>query len=815
MKTALGSLCLVATVQISAWPLAAETTVTALDDGDSLLSNESCSLIVGRSSRRYHDLYDYPTADAMGSIVSFWPGEGTERSSIMAGSPIVELDGRLDYLAYSSVEVEQSTKADGVVKVRAEASFDGGSPEVQGQIETTYSMRAGRGIVEITSTLTNSGQESLEGIRYSLHYDGAQVYPYETELYAQLHFRLTPKPQYYVAWVDRNRLEGKGEPVLRDLAPGESYEIRYSLKMGRDSESLLREIFASLGVEAEPVVIRFQDLEALPFEVVVRDATRDFVVFRNFFDNPSPLRLMLPPGRYSVTGNLFPAVVRTEVSVVAGKIAQSTLVNPPRGRARVAVRDRTGAALPGKVTFIGLDDTPSPYFKPHDPVQSGRYWEEVNNSVHPAFSEVEVELPVGRYLVSASRGPEYSTQQVETELVSGDLQELHFELERVVETDGLIAVDPHMHTLRSDGAVDERERVLSLVGEGVEVAVASDHFFRNDYTPQIEALGLENYLKVIPGSEISIRNSRDYEYTLDFNLYPLGSDEGGWEASATLAEEVAPIFEATRQRYPEALIQLNHPRSSSWDYFVSYQLDPESADTARAGFWTGFDVLEILNGPSPLFNSNAAAIRDWLNLLSRGFLIPAVASSDSHQFDTEEPGYSRTYVYVADQEIRELEIGTVIKALKEGRSFVTNGPIVELMADDRYRPGDLLSSPSGEVELAIQVRTAPWVVVDEARVLVNGSVERVLRIEGDAGSSQALQDRVKLKLKRDAFVLVEVVGSKSLYPVVQARSLAPDGSWREVTPYSLTNPVFVDVDGNGRFDAPLPREIGSRLDAAE
>ena len=794
-------------------PVVVESAVTVLDDGDVLIDG-AYSLILGRTSRPFCDLYDYPTANALGSIVAFWPSEGAEQNSIMAGSPVIRFDGRLHYLVYSSVEVEEPSRGDERLLVHAEASFDGEGPALLLKIDTTYTLPAASGVVEITSTLTNTGEEDLQGLVFALFFDGDQVYPYEPDLHANLQFHLAPKSDHYVAWVDRNRLE-EGEPVAVDLAPGESHEIRYALVADLDSENLMRQVFAALETEAESVAFRFENLGPGPFEVIVRDLVGDFVIFRNFLADSSPLHLMLPPGQYSVTGNFFPAVVRNEVSVVAGRAAEYTLVNPSRGRVRVAVRDQTGAPLPGKVTFIGLGETPSPYFQPHDPVRSGRSWEEVKNSVHPALSQLDVELPVGDYLVSASRGPEYSAQQVEVEVAKGRLQELDFELERVVETEGLVAVDPHMHTLRSDGTVNERERVLSLVGEGVEVAVASDHFYRNDYTPEIEALELENYLKVIPGSEISIRDSRDHEYILDFNLYPLGPDEGGWEAAATLSEEVAPVFEATRRRYPDALIQLNHPRNSSWDYFVSYQLDPESAATARAGFWTGFDVLEVLNGPSPLFNNNVATIRDWLNLLSRGFLIPAVASSDSHQIDSEEPGYSRTYVCVADQEIGKLEIVTVIEALKEGRSFVTNGPIVELMVDDRYRPGDLLSSQSGEVELAIEVRTAPWVTVDEARVLVNGSVERVLEIEGNAGSNQALQERVKLKLERDAFVLVEVVGNKSLYPVVQARSLAPDGSSREVTPYALTNPVFVDVDGNSRFDAPLPRQIRSLPDAAE
>jgi hypothetical protein len=51
-----------------------------------------------------------------------------------------------------------------------------------------------------------------------------------------------------------------------------------------------------------------------------------------------------------------------------------------------------------------------------------------------------------------------------------------------------------------------------------------------------------------------------------------------------------------------------------------------------------------------------------------------------------------------------------------------------------------------------------------------------------------------------------VDGRGSLYPVVQVRSRS--GQLVDaVTPYALTNPVFVDVDGNGRFDPPLPGVI--------
>jgi len=53
---------------------------------------------------------------------------------------------------------------------------------------------------------------------------------------------------------------------------------------------------------------------------------------------------------------------------------------------------------------------------------------------------------------------------------------------------------------------------------------------------------------------------------------------------------------------------------------------------------------------------------------------------------------------------------------------------------------------------------------------------------------------------------VEVLGKESLYPVLQRRSWS-GYSANATLPYALTNPVFVDVDGNGKFDPPLPEKI--------
>jgi hypothetical protein len=773
---------------------------SVLEDSWLTLSDGSFVAVVGGSARQHFDFYGYPTGNALGSILGFRPSGADADAGVTIGSPVLEIDGRRLYVVYASVE-----SADDGSAIHSAMAGEVGDTRHEVRIDTTYSLRPGSGVLDIRSKLVNTGSESLEDVLYWLHFGVEQFYvfsPYDAMRHRRLQFEIIPRPDHSLGWVDLNTRDDDGQQIAVDLAPGEVHEVRYALVVDRDGGSLLQKVYRLLGVDATPVTIRVEDFEGGPFEIVVRDDASGAVFFRTFQRHPSPLRAVLPPGIYTVTGNLFPAVVETVLSVGSDE-AGCTLVNPPRGRVAVAVRDRDGAPVPGKVTFLGLHPTTSPYFPPHDPIRSGRAWEEVKNSVFPGLSAVEVELPVGTYLASASRGPEYSLAQMVVEVLADRIATLSFVVDRVVDTTGLVAVDPHSHTLRSDGAVTAEERVKSLVAEGVEVAVATDHFYRHDLAPAAKSAGLGGFLTVIAGTEVSIRNPRDYEYTLDFNLYPLGPGDSGWSAPETLADEVAPIFEETRRRYPGALIQVNHPRYSSWDYLNSYRLDPESAATAREGFWTGFDLLEVLNGPSTRTSSNAATIRDWLNLLARGFYYPAVGSSDAHQVDTEEAGYSRTYVYAPDQDAGAVDIGAVVDALRRGRSFVTNGPIVEVATSRGALPGDVVGAAGGVVELLIDVRAAPWIRVDEARVIVNREVDRVLPVEAPTGTVHRLRQEIRLELTRDAFVVVEVTGGASLFPVVQ--SISKTGRSEDaVTPYALTNPIFIDVDGNGRFDPPLP-----------
>jgi hypothetical protein len=272
-----------------------------------------------------------------------------------------------------------------------------------------------------------------------------------------------------------------------------------------------------------------------------------------------------------------------------------------------------------------------------------------------------------------------------------------------------------------------------------------------------------------------------------------------------IAESASPLFRASREKNPGSVLQVNHPRAGDLGYFNNLSLDLESAETALPELDLDFDLLEVLNGPYYYF-SNQAAIEDWLHLLNRGYAIPIVGSSDSHGIDRGEPGYSRTYVYFPDRKRTPFDRDAFIDALKSGRSFVTNGPLVAFGVNGHQVPGDLVEAKTGKADIALRVWSAPWVDVDEVRLILNGERRIVFPVRPPDGAIDKFEQQIRISLTGDTSICVEAMGGKTLYPVLQSPSRT--GSREDGTlPYALTNPIFVDVDGNGRFDPPLPEKV--------
>jgi hypothetical protein len=148
----------------------------------------------------------------------------------------------------------------------------------------------------------------------------------------------------------------------------------------------------------------------------------------------------------------------------------------------------------------------------------------------------------------------------------------------------------------------------------------------------------------------------------------------------------------------------------------------------------------------------------------------------------------------------------LVAALKRGRAFVSNGPIVSVRAGRKATYGDTVKAKKGRVDLDVEVKGAPWLDVSEVRLVVNGERRPPLAIKGGSGRTIKFRDRVRVDMAGDGWIAVEVLGGRSIFPLVQQRS--GDGSPNEsALPYALTNPILVDADGDGRSGPVWPERL--------
>jgi hypothetical protein len=759
--------------------------------------------VLGATPRQVITSANYPYGQAMGSLLGFIPGAGAAAvNDLNVGAPVLRVGNKTHHLGYSELVQVKEAGADRI-SFEARGAYEDRDGR-RAEIKSLYVFEPEKGWLEISSTLTNTGRVAFENTSFSLFFDPyghLNFSPYDEKRFPRLNYRVYQKRGHFLGWLSFNPAE-KGESRFPGvLISGESAKLRHILLADVSAERLLSRIDDLLGVETVRSSVSFRDFDGPWLELVVREVMSSAVFFRAILEKPAFQEISLPAGIYRVQANFFPATVEELLEVKPDGDNTCSLRNPPSGKLPVRIRNSRGEPVLGKVTFFGLGATQSPYFRPDNPIKTGRSWEGFKNSCFPPREGLDVELPVGTYLASASRGPEYSVDEKAVEIVKEENRDLVFVIDRVVDTPGLIALDPHMHTTRSDGSVSVAERIKSVAAEGIEVLVATDHNTVTDYSPALKKLHLEESLAVLSGCEVTVPDVIHYN-TYPMEVRPGEPANGAIDASA---DEPGLLFKASREKDPGALIQVNHPRAGDLGYFNNFELDLASAATALASLDTSFDVLEVLNGPY-FYSSNETSIEDWFHLMNRGYLYPIVGSSDSHGIDRSEPGYSRTYVYYPREAAVPLDAGALIQAIKKGRSFATNGPIIDFRVNGESGPGDLCPAAGGQVDIHIAVRSAPWVSVDEVRLVLNGERRIVFPVHAAEAEVKKFDQQIGLTLRRDAFLCVEALGSRTLFPVLE--SPARNGSLKGGTlPFAITNPVFVDVDGNGRYDPPVPQKI--------
>lgn len=403
-----------------------------------------------------------------------------------------------------------------------------------------------------------------------------------------------------------------------------------------------------------------------------------------------------------------------------------------------------------------------------------------------------VGLLPGAYTIFASRGFEFSVATQAVMLAVGQTQTVALTIRRVVPTPGWVAADTHLHTFTQSrhGDATEDERMLTIAGEGIELAVATDHNLHADYTEATQRTGLTNRFTPVPGNEVTTKAGHFNAFPITPGSPPPDFTETNWPA----------LLAGIRATPGVQVITLNHPRDlhSGFVPLGPANFNPVSGAALR-GQTFAFDGLEVVTSAA-MQSDIMLLFRDWFALLNHGHRLTALGSSDTHDVSRFILGQARTYVQCADTHPAAIDVTAACRSLREGRALVSFGLLANLTVNDRFGVGDLALRGQHGVTAVVTVLGPPWVQADRVELFANGV--RVAEQPLATGPGAVLA-RVVFKLPRlrhDAHLVAIASGPGVTAPFWETpRPYQP--SSRVFTPRVLgaTNPVWVDADGDGQF----------------
>lgn len=445
------------------------------------------------------------------------------------------------------------------------------------------------------------------------------------------------------------------------------------------------------------------------------------------------------------------------------------------GRVNVVVTDAAGgAALPCRLTVTRPDGTlvaleASP--ENEVAVRAG--------VVYTRQGRATLSLPAGEYLVQAGRGFEWGLAGAKVRVEPGGSRDLALSLVREVDTSGWVAVDSHIHTLTHSGHGDAilRERILTIAGEGIELAVATEHNHHADYAPAAAAAGLQGEFATVVGNEVTTKQGH-------FNAFPIAA---GAPVVNHLETDWAKLLPAIRATPGVRVITLSHPRDAHSGFVPLGEAEFNAATGIhRRAADFKIDAIEVIT--SGAMQSDIGLLyRDWFALLKQGHRISAVGSSDSHDVTRFLLGQGRTYVAAPDEDPSRIDLDRVWSGYEEGRVRVSLGLLADLRVDGKYGIGDRVANPGASLKVEAIVSGPSWTRADHVALYANGEVLREETIDdrGRAGEKA----RVTWEIPRP---------DKDTFLVVIATGPGPTGAfWPIPRPYQPSSPVFT------------PRVVGS------
>ncbi len=618
------------------------------------------------------------------------------------------------------------------------------------------------------------------------------------------------KRGYAVAAADRSVV-----PEQVTLQPGEERTYRIQVAVG-DSPLAAYGVLAAAAGPTGGVTGSVKDADGQPAAHGTLLVELEGVQLPHYPDASGNLEFRLPVGTHPVRfDDLGRDSVERTLAVRRDRSTRLDITVGTASRVRVRITGPNGAPSPAKVQFLGIDGTETPNFGTDYRAHGGNH----QYQTHDGW--VDQQVPPGSYLLRVSRGPEFDLVERRVQVAPGQTVSVEARLDRTVDTTGWISTDFHSHSTPSgDNYCRTRDRIINLVAEHLEFAPTTEHQRLYDWEPEIQRLGLAGEIKTVPGIELTGAGQH-------FNAFPFVPDplaqNGGaplWNYDPRLNAIVlrswgtpslaggSRVDGSVNARLgiepfgggPDRWVQANHPD-------VGTVFFDRNRDGVADGGFVGLEDLidaaevwsaEILN-LSPRYSTSEGPNRTfgWLQMLNQGRHVWCVAVSDAHRVFGNGVGGWRTYVPSSTDAPGDIDPEEIVRNAKTGRMMITNGPFLKVATGDGLPIGSSLIR-EGFVDLKVEVQTPNWLDIDRVQILVNGrqpedyDFRRGSNPSMFAAGAVDFSETVRVHLQQDAHLIVVATGEAS--DLERGWGLDPKG---RMSPVAFTNPIYVDVDGNG------------------
>ncbi len=349
-----------------------------------------------------------------------------------------------------------------------------------------------------------------------------------------------------------------------------------------------------------------------------------------------------------------------------------------------------------------------------------------------ADGTAELSLPPGAYRLRVAKGPEYRRVEQTLEVVPGEPQRFIIELERWVDpaSEGWYGVDDHLHITRKYES-DNHRIARWMRAEGLHVA-------------NLLEMGTQTQISVTP--QYSFGDGGAYR---DGPLLLLSGEEH--PRTHFLGHTITLGTEERVDRRDEYIVYettfAEGARLGGVSGFAHYGMRHAHDGLAIAAPTGLVRFVEVLQFEYPHYDV-------WYQLLNLGFRIAPSAGTDFPCGPPSLPGRERFYAQIEGEVNRR----SFVEAVRAGRTFVSNGPIIGLLVDGVGPGGDVALAAPGIVTARGRLRFDPAQDrIDAVELVVNGEV--IQRISQATGPGEFEFQR-ELNIERSAWVALRASGSK-------------------------------------------------------